>query len=362
MTTKRRLLDALNRVLAPTGFSLHRWKTHRTVIDSSHPMTRALCASGGFAEQHVSVVDAGCSGGLDARWRVFGSQLRAWGIDAMTAECTRLRASERNSGIEYIDARLGVARDHPVLGARPEGALPRRNPWNRLSTEAALAIRRRQGRSGAEGMRANQWQEQALSARILTVDELIDAYQVDDLDFLKIDLDGPDYEVLAGFAPHLARLQTLGVQVEVNFFGTAEQDTHSFHNTDRLLRAHGFELFGLSGHNYSSAALPAAFATGVLGPTAFGRIVQGDALYFRDPAGDSGPGAFSPTKLLKLACMFELFDLPDCAAEILVRFRESIRRKDTARLLDLLVPRLNGVKLGYEEYLARFNADPRSFI
>ena len=353
MTAKRRMLNALNRVLAPTGFSLHRWKNPRTILDAGHPMARNLCASGCFDREPVSVVDAGCAGGIDERWRVFGSQLRAWGIDAMSAECARLRASERNTGVKYIDARIEMASDRP--------ARPQRNPWSRLSTSVALAFRSRE-RGGDEAMRSNQWHEQALSQQKLSVDDLIDAHGIDGLDFLKIDLDGPDYEVLAGFIPHLDRMHTLGVKVEVNFFGTELEDMHSFHNTDRLLRAHGFELFGLTGYNYSNAALPAAFATGVLGPTAYGRVLQGDALYFRDAAGDAGPGALSPTKLLKLACMFELFDLPDCAAEILVRFREDIGRQDTAQLLDLLVPRLDGAKLSYEEYISRFNADPRNFL
>jgi hypothetical protein len=241
-------------------------------------------------------------------------------------------------------------------------AQPERNPWSRLSTAAALAVRHVGRRGGEEALRNNQWHEQSLSPQKLTVDDLIGGHGIDGLDFLKLDLDGPDYEVLAGFVPHLDRLHALGVKVEVNFFGLEHEDVHSFHNTDRLLRGHGFELFGLTGYNYSNAALPAAFAAGVLGPTVFGRLLQGDALYFRDPAGSAGPGALSPTKLLKLACMFELFDLPDCAAEILVRFGEKIGRNDTAQLLDLLVPRLDGVKLSYKEYLARFNADPRSFI
>jgi hypothetical protein len=67
-------------------------------------------------------------------------------------------------------------------------------------------------------------------------------------------------------------------------------------------------------------------------------------------------------KLLKLACLFELYDLPDCAAEILLRFREKIARSDTDQLLNLLVPRFDGARLPYTEYLARFNADPRSFL
>ncbi len=279
----------------------------------------------------------------------------------MSKECVRLRAAELNPDIHFVDACVGVARDHPVLRDRPEGAMPRRNPWGRLSVESALASRRRQQRSQGEAIRSNQWHEQALSRTQLTVDELLETQGITNIDFHKIDVDGPDYEVLAGFAPHLDRLQVLGLQVEVNFFGTGEEDTHSFHNTDRLLRRCGFELFNLSTLRYSAAALPAAFEANEIGATSFGRILQGDALYFRDPAGDPGAPGLSPTKLLKLACMFELFGLPDCAAEILLRFGDALGQ-DAGPLLDLLVPHLDEQKLSYADYMARFNADPRSFF
>lgn len=356
------LLQALNRALAPMGLRLQRAKPRRGDIDPGRPMTRALCGSGTFSREPLTLIDVGCAGGIDPRWRIFGSQLRAWGIDAMTQECSRLAAAERNPNVIYLDTRLGIGRDHPVVRGRPQGARPRRNPWRRLSIARALEIRRQQPRSRMEALRDNEWHEQHVSPQSLTVDELLAAQNVTDLDFLKIDVDGEDFELLAGFAPHVDRFHTLGVKLEVNFFGTAEEDIHCFHNTDRLMRRHGFELFGLSTLKYSNASLPASFAEFALGPTEYGRVLQGDALYFRDPAGDAGPAQLAPAKLLKLACMFEIFDLPDCAAELLVRFGHDIGRQDTARLLDLLAPRLDGVKLSYDEYLARFNTDPRSFI
>jgi len=361
MNVRQFVLNALNRALRPAGISLQRYKVPRAVVNTDRPMTRALCASSCFKSDPVAFVDVGCAGGLDERWRLFGDQMRALGIDAMTEECDRLRSLERNPAVKYVDARVGVARDHPVVRGRPQGALPRRSPWERLSVASALAIRRRQQRGREEALRSNEWPEQPLSPRQLTVDELVATQSVSDLDFLKIDVDGPDYEILAGFMPHLSRLQTLGLKLEINFHGDAEEDTHTFHNTDRLMRRNGFDLYWLSTRNYSMSALPADFAYGELGPTSFGRIFQGDAIYFRDPLGES-PADLSVVKLLKLACLFELYDLPDCAAEILLRFREKIARSDTDQLLNLLVPRFDGARLPYTEYLARFNADPRSFL
>ena len=85
-------------------------------------------------------------------------------------------------------------------------------------------------------------------------------------------------------------------------------------------------------------------------------------MYFRDAAGADSPCGLSAAKLLKLACMFELFSLPDCAAEVLVRFEQALRDYEVPRLLDLLVPEMDGKRMTYEEYLASFSADPRRFF
>ena len=358
---KKNILKAANSVLAPFGVVLDRAHYGRAELDPAFPMTRALCASGAFEQKAISLIDVGCAGGIDDCWRAFGLRLHAVGIDAMTDEVARLAGREDNPNIRYLSALLSAAPGDSQARGRPGQAPPPENPWNRLSTAMAVELRRTQPRSRQEALRDNEWTLQQLSKRELPVAELFASEGIAELDFLKIDIDGPDYEVLVGFAQHLDRFAVLGVKAEVNFFGTAEDGTDSFHNTDRFLRRHGFQLFSLSTRKYSSAAMPAPFEGTALGPTSFGRVFQGDAVYFRDPAGDPGPTDLPPEKLLKLACMFELFGLPDCAAELLLRFNDRIGRPDLQRLLDLLVPDIDGTRLQYAQHLARFRRDPRAF-
>jgi Methyltransferase FkbM domain len=358
---KRNILRAANSALLPFGVTLDRAYSSRAHLDQNFPMTRTLCSSGAFARDPLSLVDVGCAGGIDDCWRAFGLQLHAVGIDAMNEECARLRGREDNPHVKYISALLTASPGDPSSPVRPESVPPPGNPWGRLSTAMAVDLRRAQPRSREETLRDNEWTLQDLSNRQLSVEELISSEHINDLDFLKIDIDGPDYEVLVGFAPHLDRFPVLGVKAEVNFFGTAEDGTNTFHSTDRFLRRRGFELFALSTRKYSSAAIPAPFEYAALGPTTFGRVFQGDAVYFRDPAAKSGATDLDPAKLLKLSCMFELFGLPDCAAELLLRFNDRIGRKDLPELLDLLIPYVDGVRLSYEQHLARFRGDPRRF-
>ena len=53
-------------------------------------------------DARFSLLDIGCSGGIDASWRAFGPKLRALAIDASVAECERLQKAETHPGIEYV--------------------------------------------------------------------------------------------------------------------------------------------------------------------------------------------------------------------------------------------------------------------
>jgi hypothetical protein len=117
-------------------------------------------------------------------------------------------------------------------------------------------------------------------------------------------------------------------------------------------------------NRYSRAALPARFTYAILAQTVTGQPLWGDLVYLRDGVHPDHVrfGELSATKLLKLACLYELFLVPDCAAEILVTHREQLAPLvDVDRMLDLLTPTLDGRVVSYREYVAAFEQDPTRF-
>ncbi len=150
-------------------------------------------------------------------------------------------------------------------------------------------------------------------------------------------------------------------------FGSEDATDHTFHNVDRYLRRLGFDLFDvLATYRYSTKALPAPFIRDQPSDTAFGRPYQGDVLSSRDlanPEFEPFARRASDAKLLNLACLFDLFSLPDCAAELLLVFSSRASGHiDIEHALDLLVP--DGFRGAgtYREYIRRFEAgDPRFF-
>jgi hypothetical protein len=214
-----------------------------------------------------------------------------------------------------------------------------------------------------EKLRHNAWEltELADRSKPVVVPELLAARGWNDLDYLKIDIDGSDFRVLKTFDGKFAQLGVLGVQLEVNFVGTDAPTEHAFHNTDRFMRSQGYELFKLDVRNYSSRALPARYVWPTPAETLTGRPFQGEAYYARDI---DTPG-LDAKKRAKLAAIFSLWGVPDLAAELLVAHRGVLAPLfDVERGLDLLAAQAQPERthtLDYTAYMRSFEADDRAF-
>lgn len=71
---------------------------------------------------------------------------------------------------------------------------------------------------------------------------------------------------------------------------------------------------------------------------------------------------FQPLEILKLATLYEMYNLQDCAAEVIVTFPDRIRDViDCSEALNLLTQEVTNSAVTYDKYLAEFHRDPRSF-
>jgi hypothetical protein len=331
----------------------------------------ALVAQGLRTERFV-LLDLGCSGGIDPRWRALEPRLRALGIDASETECRRLASVERNPEVSYLAAFVSRRADKPIdLSAGPAAPLIMKMR-DRMSFMRSREIREACLRtaSAEEQFRHNAWEMTGLAdpAKPVVVPDLLSERGWTNLDYLKIDTDGIDYEILRSFEGRLAPLGVLGVQLEVNFVGTGDADEHSFHNTDRLMRQQGFDLLRLDVRNYSTRALPARYIWPTPAETHSGRPFQGEAYYALDllgPQGAARASGFSDEKIAKLAAIFSAWDVPDAAAELLLALRDRLAAIiEVDRGLDLLAAQAQSDRrrpLGYRDYMARFESDSPDF-
>lgn len=332
------------------------------------PATRYLVAQGLFEDNPFTLIDVGCSGGIASAWRAFGNQLRAYAVDPMLAEIEKLQAAESNPNVTYHAGYIGLPKDHPVVRSRGTDGTVGNNPWRRLSTAWAMELAAKTNDDNDTKVRHNRWPETRLAdpSTLVTVADFIRNHQIDNVDFIKLDIDGNDFYALVSCEEIIEPLGVLGFMLEVNYCGTQSDTDHTFHNTDRFMRRHQFELLDLSIRRYSRKALPAPFALRMFAQTNWGAPLQGDAIYLRDmvsPGRETSARQFSQTKLLKAVAICEIFGLPDCAAELITTHQQLISASvDTDKLLDLLTPDFNGRRLSYKEYLRVFTENPEAFF
>jgi FkbM family methyltransferase len=313
------------------------------------------------------LLDVGCSGGIHPAWRAFGDKLRAFAFDPNIGEIERLRGKETNPAVLYEEAFIGLPPGHRLSEQLQRADFVRASPWGRLSVAQTLDARAR-STDNSELTALNQWGHTALTDRSIYIPDYLRAKGVDDVDFVKVDVDGADLIVLQSIFESPTHSRILGMFLEVNFNGTAEPDHHTFHNTDRLMRQMGFDLFDLSVRNYSSSALPWPYAISVPAQTVNGRPFQGDALYMRDitaPHMAAYTDELSAQKIAKAAAIFAMTGHIDQAAEVLRALTGRLSPAfDVGRLLDALARQIQeplGTHLSREEYLAAFAADDPMF-
>ena len=306
-------------------------------IVTDPPMTKKLVAAGAFAETPMIVVDIGARGGIEWYWRVFGDHVRIIAFEPDPEECRRLN-ERAGKNVTFIAAALGSTSGPRTLYVMRHAdstsfyaGVPE---WNRRYVFAD-----------------NAGIEREITVQTTT---LRDALQGQEPDFIKLDAEGAEFDILCGadLAP------VLGLVAELNL-GQAPTGQPSFADFDPYCRAAGLQLYDIDVYRFSRKALPYPFlydlrdGTGrpVPGATTQGQALSSDALYFRDGLATDRP--------VKLACLFEIFGLNDCAAEVILAHRAAFAAwADPADLLELLVPAVKGRKLSYADYVARHATDP----
>jgi hypothetical protein len=320
------------------------------------------------------LIDVGAAYGVASAWRCFGEKLRGFGFDPDPAEVSRLNSIEPAPGFRYVAGYVGLPLDHPFAEKRRGKPRLPRNPWYGLAVERWLQIQRSRDEGkpipprsarvmpqpGAGEERAEEPSPSSIHLPAFLRDQGFGT-----VDFLKIDVDGTDFDILQSLVGHYQTLGVLGIGVEVNFFGSDADTANSFHNIDRLLKRQGFELFDVTLRRYPTQDLPGPSVAGSPFPasSAFGRVFQGDAFYARDICAPWGWRSETLTgeRLAKAAAIFAMFGLPDCAAEILVTFRDRLGSLlDVDHGLNLLAAQAQPGRcdpLQYRDYIAIFEQE-----
>lgn len=236
-------------------------------------------------------------------WTVFSPRLTIYGFDADADACQKMNSELEISSIDWREKHFPLAL------------------WN-TPGKATLFITKDPGSSSLyqpeqsyiERFVINSLHMELVSTteiEVTTLDAFCQSQGIDEIDFLQIDVQGADLQVLEG-ASWLLERSVLAIKVEVEFTKSyANQPL--FRDVDQYLTNHGFTLFDITNMNYDYRRSSPLFSQ-----THPGTLIWADAFYFRDLIQKNcNISLKTPEQILKLACIADILDFTDYAVELL---------------------------------------------
>jgi FkbM family methyltransferase len=233
----------------------------------------------------ISVIDIGARFGPPSELTGLSKFLSYIGFDADPQECQKLAAEPPGRYASY--------RIFPYFIGR--GGTVDFHLYNDRGTSSSYKIAEQYSKAFLE---PPPRLERVISLNAVPLDHVLDREHLDSPDFLKLDTQGSELDILRGASHTLA--QTSLVEVEVEFYSMYEGQP-LFADVDSFMRSAGFELlylnrvFGQRRNIYKGLSR--------------GQLLFGDALYARSPSQLAG---FSPERIAKyviLLCNYGHVDL-----------------------------------------------------
>jgi FkbM family methyltransferase len=337
-------------------------------------MIHRLNALDTLARHPLALVDVGMRAGLQGYWPVFGKNMRVIGFEPDEKEFQSLsaqRTPHQQIVLPYVLDSEPRKRDFYIRAHNraADGFYVGLKWWSArlgLTVKEQLPERYRDYLPTPD---AREGTTNTVPIETTTFNKVAREHDLGTVDFMKIDTEGAELDIIKGASDHLGPDGILGIEVEIRTLPTLNSPL--FHEVYPYLYDLGYYLADVDLYRRSRAVLPLPVAADhrdhndkplAVGHTIGGQIAVGDALFMRDLLTDG----FQPDKgneahlcrIIKHACLYELFAMPDCAAELLIYYREPLRDMiDVDELLTYLVPDYFAKPVLYKQYLEMYEKE-----
>lgn len=259
-----------------------------------------------FLRDKLTIVDCGARGASFHEWHSIHDKLTIYGFDPDHRECERLNAEARSQGFDHRYYPHFIARKKEKRSfflTNDSGSSSLYEPEHKLISRYRQLFCDRQMICTLETVGLK---EKIDNIETISLDEWATTYGVSEVDFIKLDVQGAELEVLEGCDSLLKTV--VGMNIEV-WFVPLYKEQPLFSDIDTKVRSKNFDFFTF--HIYDAGQ----FVGRMVSPVSFtridsfenrkkaGQLVTADALYFRDPMHS---GLIPLNKLLKLICFSEL--------------------------------------------------------
>lgn len=235
-------------------------------------------------------------------WQLFAPNLVIYGFDADQDACDAANADLASRNINWKECHIPLA-----LGKQKEN---RELYVTQHPMCSSLYRPNHEFLSRFSGMMELSGLSFSVEIETTSLDEFCQAEGVTDIDFLQIDVQGADLDVLMG-AKQLLSYSGLAIQIEVEFSPLYENQP-LFADVDKYLRDQDFSLFGLDSSHWNRSVVTYDVSIGKR------QILWADAFYLRDLINPKVKSPKTPLSLFKLACIADILNFSDYALEVFI--------------------------------------------
>ncbi|MGP0595138.1 FkbM family methyltransferase [Nitrospira sp. T9] len=323
------------------------------ILNPCPNFTKTLIAKGLFQNDPFFVVDVGARDGVENHWGFFRDQIRIVAFEPDMAECNRLNESNRASHIRYYPVALSQSKGRQIFY---HAQFP---PASSFYPGDVNMLSRFQDEIGLKVVKTEEFET-------IDFDTFAREQKIPSGDFMKLDCEGSELDVLMGAQKYLKN-SVLGISVEC-LFDRWRVGQPIFSEIDLYLRSLGFKLYDFTHYRHSRKVLPPFPNPKRTGCGKLGQVVWGQFLYLRDPiveikTGEGLEEGWSVMKIIKMACLMELFSLYDCAIELIkvgLKDDEDESSQTQETFINLLMPTaktlfegaVHETRFSYSQYLA----------
>jgi len=267
----------------------------------------SLKSSGHLDRVHITICNVGSrklGKGDDyasGDWGLFAPNLSIYGFDADADACDAANADLENRQVNWTEKHV------PLALSKAIGESTLYVTQNPMCSSLYLPNEPYLARFASLPELANL--DFTIEMETTTLDVFCQQEGIESIDFLQVDVQGADLQVLQGAEQILKTV--LAVQAEVEF-SHLYVNQPLFADVDTYLRAQDFTFF-----HTTTAYVPRARSP-IVSAARSGQLLWGDAFYFCDLLQDIEMlHSKTPEQLFKLACIADVLDFPDYTLELL---------------------------------------------
>lgn len=308
-------------------------------------MTQYLVRNKAFDTRKLVVVDVGARYGGARHWDVYGDQIKFIGFEPDEEECKNLNEKFSLKGHQYFPVALHRDKGRRTFYITEYSASSGfyQNDmtfWSRFPDKENVSIKK------------------TMPMDTVDFDSFAESHRIAYVDFMKLDTEGAELDILEGSINYLRKGLLLGAAIEVRFLDCSKQPV--FSEVDAFMRQMGFKLFNIEVYRHTREVLPEVLDY-IGSTTKRGQVIWADTIYLRDAVAEiesANINNWDDISILKLTSLFEVYGLPDCAIELLQVSKKNnyLKDMDIGYLTDLLTPQFKGKDVTYREYLEKVKA------